>query len=103
MFDVISYACDNDVLVEVFKAYRIDGFVVRVSDPKSAARESAVIRWSELDGKDDKAAYIETRCDAILAAIGKRKAEHTQREAEQAHRNAIEDFFRSPGNGIMGQ
>lgn len=95
-FDVISYARDNEVAVEVMPLSPSEGIRLRLRDIFTAAQESATIRPGDLSGQDPEmqAAYIESRCDELLASIGKRKHEHSRRAAEQAHRNAIEDFFR---------
>lgn len=103
MFDILSYARDNDVSVEVFPVADPDGYMIRIRDFKTAASESTTIRDCDLRGLAKPEVYIEKRCDQLLAMIGKRKAAQKKREADQAHRNAIEDFFRSPGNGIMVQ
>ncbi len=103
MFDMIRYAVENEVSIEVYPSRGVDGFVIRLRDMKNAATESSVVRWHELQGIARKDLFIEDRCDRLLTSMGKRKAVQKQREAEQAHRNAIEDFFRSPGNGIMVQ
>lgn len=103
MFDIFGYAKDNEVSVEVYPVADPDGYMVRLRDFKTAATESTLIRESDLRGLAKPGAYIESRCDQLITMIGKRKAEHDRRKKESVRRNAIWDFFRSSGTGIMEQ
>ena len=97
MFDVISYARDNEVSVEIIPLSPSEGILIRLRDLYTAAQESTTIRPGDLANQAPamRAVYIESRCDELLASIGKSKAEHDQRKKEGDHRRAIWDFFRN--------
>lgn len=94
MFDLISYAAENNIKAETYPVKDPDGFVIRLRDLRTAATESTVIQYKDLTGLARPGLYIEQRLDSMLSMIGKRRAEHEERERASKHRNDIEGFFR---------
>lgn len=99
MFDVIRYAMENEVSMEVIPLGVGSGLRIRLRDNKSAAQESLAILPGEMAEAASPDALIESRCDRILAMIGKRKAGHEAWAEESRKRAQIENFFRDAANG----
>ena len=73
MFDVINYARDNDVAVEIIPQSPEEGIRIRIRDTKTAAQESLLVTQKELDNSALPDVLIEKRCDCLMDMIGKRK------------------------------
>ena len=94
MFDVINYARDNDVAVEIIPQSPEDGIRIRMRDTKTAAQESLLVTQKELDHSTLPDVLIEKRCDLLLDMIGKRKSAYNRFAAEAERMREREAFFR---------
>lgn len=101
MFDVINYARDNDVAVEIIPQSPEEGIRIRIRDTKTAAQESLLVTQKELDNSTLPDVHIEKRCDCLMDMIGKRKRAYNQYAAEAARMREREAFFREPKNGKL--
>lgn len=101
MFDVINYARDNDVAIEIIPQDPEEGIRIRVRDTKTAAQESLLVTQKELDKSTLPDVLIEKRCDRLLDMIGKSRKALDQLAAEAARMREREAFFRESQNGKM--
>lgn len=99
MFDVIRYALENEVSVEIIPLGSGSGIRIRLRDIGSAAQESLAILPGEMAEAVSPDGLVEGRCDVLLAMIGKRKASHEAWAEESRKRAQIENFYRDAANG----
>lgn len=99
MFDVISYALDNEVSIEIIPMGPEEGFRIRMRDIRNAAQESLLVSQVEYLKATLPDVLIEQRCDRLLELIGKKKRSFTQYAEASARMREREAFFREPKDG----